>query len=257
MPTRRDDTTMGGDQCGFRTTRWTEVERAKTRHERRRQACVNNLMERYWKPVYLCLRRKGHSNDDAKDLTQGFFCEVVLGRELIQQAEQAKGRFRTFLLTALDRYVTSVHRKETAKKRRPNCGLVSLEVDGLPDMPADEAETSPEHAFHYAWATSVLDQVLAKVQEEYCGTNRSAHWEVFLRKVLLPILEGTEEPPLSEVCKLCDIDMKKQASNMLITVRRRFAVILRRVLRQHVKSDSQVEQELSDLLEILGKGRAA
>lgn len=257
MPKGSDDTTMGGRQRGFQTTHWSEIERARTHHEERRQARVSGLMQRYWKPIYWCLRRKGCSNDDAKDLTQGFFCEIVLGRELIQQAEETKGRFRTFLLTALNRYVTSVYRRENALKRRPFAGLISLETEGLPEMPADETGGSPEQAFHYAWATSILDQVLAQIQHEYCSSGRPTHWEVFRRKILLPIFDGAEEPLLSKVCEECGIASEKQASNMLITVKRRFAVLVRRILRQHVRSDSQVDEEFAELLEILATGRAA
>ena len=251
------DTTMGGQQHAFQTTRWSDIRKAKTHDESRRQTSINNLMQRYWKPVYCYLRRKGYSNDNAKDLTQGFFCEVVLSRELIQQADQAKGRFCTFLLTALDRYVTSVYRKESARKRRPASGLVSLEIDGLPDMPADEVATSPEHAFHYAWATSVLDQVLAEIQDEYSSAGKSTHWDVFRLKILLPIFDGAEEPPLSDICRECGIGSERRASNMLVTVKRRFATVLRRVVRRYVQSDAQVDEELGHLLNVLSKGRAA
>jgi RNA polymerase sigma-70 factor (ECF subfamily) len=251
------DTTMGGQENAFQVTRWSEMRKARTHDEQRRQASINNLIQRYWKPVYCYLRRKGCSNDDAKDLTQGFFCEVVLGRNLIQQADEAKGRFRTFLLTALDRYVTSVHRKESARKRRPEAGLLSFESEGLPEMPADQAEASPEHAFYYAWATNILDEVLAEIQMEYCSTGRSIHWEAFRRKILSPIFDCAEEPSLSVICRECGIDSEKQASNMIVTVKRRFATILRRVLRRHVQSERQVEEEFGQLLKALCQGHAA
>jgi DNA-directed RNA polymerase specialized sigma24 family protein len=253
----RDDTTMGGSGQGFGTTNWSEIRRAGLHDELHRTVAVNNLMQRYWKPVYWCLRRKGCSNDQAKDLTQGFFCEVVLGRDLIQQADQAKGKFRTYLLTALDRYVTSEHRKDTARKRLPSSGLVSLETDDLPEMPAGELEDSPEHAFHYAWAASVLEQVLAELKQEYCDTGRPGHWEVFRLKILRPILEDAPEPPLSELCQMCGIESEKQASNLVITVKRRFAAILGRVLRQQTGSDGNVEAEIRDFIEILSKTGAA
>lgn len=257
MPDGRDDKTTGRWRHAFQTTHWTGIQKAKTHHKARRQASVNNLIQRYWKPIYWYLRRQGYDNSDAEDLTQGFFCEVVLGHELIQQAEEAKGRFRSFLLTALSHYVTSVHRKETARKRFPAAGVVSLELEGLPDMPTDEAVASPEHAFHYAWATNILDQVLAEIREEYHSTGRSAHWEVFRQKILRPIVEGCEEPPLSQICQMYGIASERRASNMLITVKRRFSTVLRRVLRRNVRSDAQVDQEFADLLEILTKGGAA
>jgi len=102
---------MGGPRGSFQTTQWSQIQGSKTNNQERRKASINNLMGRYWKPVYCYLRYKGYDNEKAKDLTQGFFHEIILGRELIQHANQEKGRFRTFLLTALDCYVRSVYRK--------------------------------------------------------------------------------------------------------------------------------------------------
>lgn len=98
---------MGGYDSRFYTTCWTVIADSNTDDETRNRLIINDLLSRYWKPVCCYLRRKGHDNESAKDLTQGFFCEIVLGRELIKKANKRKGRFRTFLLTALDRYVIS------------------------------------------------------------------------------------------------------------------------------------------------------
>jgi len=248
---------MGGARGSFETTRWTQIQAAQTHDLGRRQVSVSNLLERYWKPVYCYLKHKGCNNEDAKDLTQGFFHEIVLGRELIQQADQKKGRFRTFLLTALDRYTTSVYRKETAKKRRPEHGLAQLESSATTDLPMVESKRTPELAFHYTWATNLLDQVLAKIREEYCDTGRTAHWGIFQATVVAPILEDAEAPSLAELCEQYDIKSEKKASNMAITVKRRFATALRSHLRQFVQSDAEVEDEFRSLVEILSEGGAA
>jgi RNA polymerase sigma-70 factor (ECF subfamily) len=248
---------MGGAKGSFETTRWTQIQKAKTRDKERRQASVNNLLNRYWKPVYCYLMHKGYRNEDAKDLTQGFFHEIVLGRGLIQQADQKKGRFRTFLLTALDRYATSVHRKETAKKRLPEHGLAQLEGASISDLPIAESKTTPELAFHYTWATNLLDQVIAKIRNEYCRTGRAAYWEVFRATVVAPILENAEAPSLTELCEKYDIESVKKASNMTITVKRRFSTTLRNHLRQFVNSDSEIDDEFRALVEILSEGGAA
>jgi RNA polymerase sigma-70 factor (ECF subfamily) len=257
MSKRDKETTMGGAKGSFETTRWTQIQKAKTRDQERREASVNNLLARYWKPVYCYLRHKGHSNEDAKDLTQGFFHEIVLGRELIQQADQAKGRFRTFLLTALDRYVTSVYRKETAKKRLPAQGLAQLEDAELPGLQLGESKTTPELAFYYTWATSLLDEVLAKVRDEYWSTGRATYWEVFQATVVAPIFDNTEAPSLTELCDKLGIESEKRASNMAITVKRRFATAIRNHLRQLVGSDSEIDDEFRALVEILSEGGAA
>ena len=247
----------GGAKSSFRTTRWSDVHKVKTHDKERRRAGINNLIKKYWKPVYCYLKRKGYPNEAAKDLTQGFFHEIVLGRDLIQQADEAKGKFRTFLLTALDRYVTSIYRKETAKKRLPENGLAQLKDDTLLNLSSAQSEKTPEQVFHYTWATDLLDEVLAKVRKECCSTGKTIHWEVFRVKVLAPILDNAEVPSLAELRKKYSIESERKASNMAITVKRRFAKVLRHHLRQFVQSDSEVEDEFRELVEILSKCGAA
>jgi len=154
-----DKTEMGGPHEAFPGTDWAQILRARTLNPDRRQQPVGAVAEQYWKPVYCYLRRRGLGNERAKDLTQGFFCEVVLGKDLIQQADCEKGRFRTFLLTALDRYVGMEWRKETRAKRRPPGGVIPLDAfEDPPPVPAGNA--GPEDAFAYAWASRLLDEVL-------------------------------------------------------------------------------------------------
>ena len=87
-------TDMGGAGQAFLTTHWSIIENVGSSDEDRNQALIGLLLSKYWKPVYCYLRRKGYDNEQAKDLTQGFFHEVVLGRNLIQKADQSRGRFR-------------------------------------------------------------------------------------------------------------------------------------------------------------------
>jgi DNA-directed RNA polymerase specialized sigma24 family protein len=256
MSKYRDKTTMGGLRETFQTTCWIGIRDAKTSDNARREVILDNLLRTYWKPAYCYLRRKGYDNDAAKDLTQGFFHEIVLGRELIQQADESKGRFRTFLLTALDHYVSNIYRKETAKKRSPKGQLRRFgEFDGA-DGPEIPTQVSPEEAFNYTWASNLLDDVLAKVKDECYETGKEAHWEVFNAKVLTSIFGAGQTCSLTEICKKYDIDSESKASNMIVTVKRRFKAILKRCLRQFVQSDSEVEDEFNHLLKILSDSSA-
>ena len=253
---RDQETTMGGTKKVFQTTRWSEIYNARTNDDTKRRIIINNLLKKYWKPVYCYLRHKGHSNEEAKDLTQGFFHEIVLGRELIQQADQTKGKFRTFLLTALDRYAATSYRREIAKKRLPIEGIAQLETADLPNLFAKQSEAEPEQVFHQAWAADILDRVLAEVKDEYCNTGKATHWNVFQEKVLIPIIDSTKTPSLTKVCTKYGVESESQASNMIVTVKRRFRAVLKRCLRQSAKSDSEAEEEFYDLLRILSKGSA-
>jgi RNA polymerase sigma-70 factor (ECF subfamily) len=110
-------TTMGGGKSSFRTTCWTQIAAAGADDEVVRQAVFEGLFRACWRPVYCYPRRKGDSNEQAKDLTQGFFQEIMLRGKLLAHADRGKGRFRTFLLTALEHYRTNVHQKGTARKQ--------------------------------------------------------------------------------------------------------------------------------------------
>jgi hypothetical protein len=245
-------TSMGGANERFQTTHWTDIFNAKTLDETRRIATVNELIRKYWKPVYCYLRRKGYSNESAKDMTQGFFHEVVLGRKLIQQADQAKGRFRTFLLTALDRYATDVYHKETARKRSPDTQIMSLEV--YDEASLLETQSKPEEVFNYAWASEVLDQALTRVKDDCYRIGKEIYWEVFYAKVVDPIIEGVETPELKELCGKFEIENEAKASNMIAYVKGRFRSTMRRHLRQFVPSDSEVDEEFNEIFKILSKG---
>jgi DNA-directed RNA polymerase specialized sigma24 family protein len=253
MTGRGSKTTMGGSNGKFRTTFWSEIQGVKTLDKDKRRIIIDNLLKKYWKPVYCYLRRRGYDNESAKDLTQGFFHEIVLGHNLINQADQTKGRFRTFLLTALDRYITNVYRRDTAQKRTPKNPMVRLEPANLPALPAEHAEAEPEQIFNYIWASNLLDEVLSEVKDEYCSTDKANHWEIFNAKIVIPIFENTKPPSLAEICKKYEIKRQSQVSNMIVTVKRRFRKALRRHMRQFVQSDLEIEEEFRDLHKILSQ----
>ncbi|MGB2821000.1 MAG: sigma factor [Phycisphaerae bacterium] len=234
-------------------TRWSEIFAARTLDADRRRKAVERIMGRYWRPVYVYLRGRGRGHEDAEDLIQGFFVKVI-ERGLIQQADPAKGRFRTFLLTALDRYVRDEHGKSSARKRRPAGGVNSLDAfDAPPPLPAVVA--GPEEAFTYAWASQLLDDVLAAVEAQCGQARQQVHWEVFRRTVMEPILFGADVPPMSRLCRELDIATAKKAAAMNVTVKRRFRRVMRAHVRQFVASEDEVDAEIGELTAILSKGR--
>ena len=237
-------TAIGGKDVQFPQTAWTRLLDPALSEK-----VLEELSARYWKPLYFYLRRKGFSNEHAKDLTQGFFLEVVLGGELIQKADQNRGKLRTLLLAALNRYVTiTLH----SKKCPPLEMQTNWETNDIPDHLPNE----PIEAFNYAWASTLLDSVVTELKGQCCSDGKDIHWKVFEAKVLEPILDDHKAPSLAEICVKYGIDSKSKASNMIVTVKRRFRVVLRRRLRQTVNSCMQVEEAFKDLLEILSKNSA-
>jgi RNA polymerase sigma-70 factor (ECF subfamily) len=245
---RSYETSMGGGKSRFQTTDWDEIRNARTLHEDRQKEIIGHLIKEYWKPVYCYLIRKGYDNEQAKDLTQDFFHEIVLRKRLIQQADKTKGRFRTFLLTALRNYAIDRNRVE----HHPQ--LISLEDFGEA-LPSQEME--PDEAFSHAWISLLLDRIIAEVEQGCSRDSQEIHWNLFYARVLKPIMDGTEPPPLPKLCRRLGIENRKnKASNMIVTVKRRFHRVLEDCLRQYVESDSDIEDELNGLLRILTKGCA-
>ena len=245
---RRDDyTEMGGRGEVFLTTHWSLVEEASSAGEQKRRALIGVLLNRYWKPVYCYLRRKGHDNEQAKDLTQGFFHEVVLGRKLIQRADPCKGRFRSFLLSALNRYLIDVREAERAQKRISKESTVALEIADPPEVPAGVARLAAEETFNYAWVSALLEEVVADVQATCRQRNLTVHWHVFRERLLRPTLKGRAPPSMKEICGRYDIADPVKASNMLTTVKRLFENVLREHVRRSVVSDADVADELEQI----------
>ncbi len=244
-------TEMGGAQIRFQTTHWSEVIDARGSDQDKQTEVVNSLIARYWKPVYCYLRRKGCSNERAKDLTQGFFHEVALGRNLFAQADKTRGKFRVFLLAALNHYQWDVYEKESAQKRKPQEQMVSIDTEKMSGLLDSPEVSRPDDMFQYAWASEVLNEVLASVRAECYRKNQPSHWEVFYSKVVVPILEEAEPPALKDLCTRLGIQDEATASNMINTVKKQFQSAMRRYLRQFVSSDSQVEEEFNDIFTIL------
>jgi len=250
-------TAIGGSNEAFLKTQWTVIDAARTMDPARRMGIVARLAGQYWKPVYAYLRHKGMGSEDAKDLTQDFFAGVVMEGELIEKADRSKGRFRNFLLTALNHFATSDYRKKNAQFRRPKGGLFPLEAmrNGALALPAEDA--SPDEAFTYEWAAQLIGEVLREVEAWCRQAGQQKHWEVFRRTVVEPAFLGTRAPALAELCQELKVADARTASNMTMTVKRRFRSILREKVRQLVRSEEDVEDEIRDLMQILSRFGAA
>jgi DNA-directed RNA polymerase specialized sigma24 family protein len=248
-------TSIGGEKRTFGATCWTAIESIAAKDDASNRALVGDFLKAYWKPVYCYLRHKGYNSEQAKDLTQGFFYEVVLGRELIQRADRTKGRFRTLLLRALDRYLVSIHRKETAQKRIPQDKLISLGDATFGDLPEAAGNLDSDEVFHYTWVCELLDRMLEDVEVECRQSGMAVHWDMFNDRVLNPILASTEPRHLEELCHKYGIESTTRASSMIFAVKRRFQAAAKRLLRESVASEQEIDEEMLELMKFLAKGR--
>jgi len=245
-------TDMGGTQQRFLTTQWSLIENIKAGQDKDK-LLIGFLLQEYWKPVYCYLRRAGYDNEQAKDLTQAFFHEVVLNKDLVGRADKAKGRFRSFLLHALKQYVTKQNLKERAKKRIPKGKMVSLDVVEPPALPVSMMQASVEESFNYAWVSALMERVLAFVKAECAEQGMETHWILFYQRVVRPVLANQHPPSVAELCKAHGIENTQTASNMIVTVKRRFRAALEQNVRRTLLDGDQTPDEIEELLHFFRK----
>src|SRR5436190_80559 len=172
----------------FETTHWSVVLGA-TDESANGDAALARLCTAYWRPLYGFVRRSGHSPEDAQDLTQEFFARL-LAKKYLRTADPQKGRFRSFLLTALKHFLANEWDKANCQKRGGGYELVSFDAQDTEDRYLSEPveQASPEKLFDRSWAAALLAQVMARLKAEF-SINRSPA----LFEELAPFLSGDDD----------------------------------------------------------------
>ncbi len=241
-----DRTDMGGHGHTFLTTHWSLIESIRA-GEDPGHTLIGSLLKDYWKPVYCFLRRRGYANEEAKDLTQAFFHEIVLGKQLIRQADHGKGRFRSFLLTALRNYLINVKDKQAAQKRIPGGKLVPLDMVDAEALPEAADDLSPDDCFNHVWVSSLLERALEEVETRCHEDGKTVYWKVFEERVLRPIVDEAEPPTVKEICDRYGISDGGKMANMVVMVKRRVRATLEKLVQESVLSADEAGDELQEM----------
>jgi RNA polymerase sigma-70 factor (ECF subfamily) len=231
----------------FKTTRWTLVLRAKDLRDPHRGTALNDLCQAYWGPLYVYLRHKGGSAEDARDITQGFFA-YLLEKGVVEKAARDRGRFRSFLIGVLENYLANEHRKAAALKRGGGKLPFSLDFDreeGLETFEPSDPST-PLGAFNRAWALAVLKRAFEAFRGESLRTQPGEHVEALLGHVQGPVDDQTYEDLAGRLGRTPG-DVK----HLLARARRRLRELIVEQLRDTVETEAEVEEELHDLFGFL------
>lgn len=240
---------MSGELAGdgaFRTTRWSVVAAAGRADTPSARDALEVLCRAYWYPLYLYVRRRGRSADEASDLVQGFFARLLERRDLAA-ADPERGRFRAFLRTALEHHLANERDRERALKRGGGARVLSLDLADAEGRLAAEPQDgrTPESAFDRTWALAVMERALARVAEEY---QRAGRGPVFER--LAPCLSGSTDLPYRELAR--QVDLTEGAFKVAVhRARTRFRDALRREVADTLRDPAEVDRELADLLAAL------
>ena len=233
----------------FLTTHWSVVLTAGSSDTPGAQAALARLCQAYWYPLYAYARRRGHGPEDAQDLTQEFFARVLEHRWLAR-ADQAKGRFRTFLLTAMERFLANEWDKVRALKRGGGHKNIPIQLDTAETRygvePVDTR--TPEQAFEYRWALTLLDEVVSRLEAEFRARNQAD-----LFAALKPCLVGDRaSQPYTELA--AKLAMEEGGVKVAVhRMRQRYRELLRAEIANTVASPAEVDVEMHHLFNVLSR----
>lgn len=219
------ETSLGGSKFRFGETLWTAVLKAR---EGARDS-LDRLIRIYWKPVYHFIRRRGARVEDAKDLTQGFFA-MMLEKDFLKSVDPGRGKFKTFLLTVLERFLANERERAGAKKRGGSKVIVPLDVQAA-ELEL-RAET-PEQAFERAWGATVLGSAFTKIQG-------SPYAEVLHLRLSMGLGAGEIARRLRKPAK--------EIENALARGRKKFREAVIDEILQYVGDEAEAEEEIKALL---------
>ena len=236
----------------FVTTRWSLVLRARRPDSPEARKALDELCRIYWKPLYVFARCRRHHHEDAEDLTQSFFASVI-GTRYLEQADQAKGRFRSFLLAAFKYFLANDLDRQRAQKRGGDQIHVPLD-EQLAASLWNSNELTPEEQYERQWALALLDAALKELEWENAEGERRRRFEV-----LKPFLTG-DEPALS----YAEVGTQLGISVNLVKVsvhnlRRDFRKCVRETVAETVDDPiddpTQLEEEMQHLFDVLRRTR--
>src|SRR5437867_6197716 len=231
----------------FWTTHWSQVLLARKPDSTQAHEALAKLCQRYWYPLYVFVRRQGQSPEDAQDLVQGFFARL-LEKHFLKDADPEKGRFRSFLLIALRRFMANEWDRANRLKRGGGHEVISLDEQDTEARyqtePADEM--SPERAYEHQWAMTILEQVLDRLEGEFLTAGKSR-----LFGELKVYLSGESvRSSYSEIGSR--LGMTVAAVKIAVhRLRQRYRELLRMEIANTVATPEAIEDEIRDLFAAL------
>jgi RNA polymerase sigma factor (sigma-70 family) len=238
------DTRDGG--VAFTTTHWSIVLAAQGRSPAA-EGALENLCRTYWRPVYGFVRRRGVAPEEAKDLTQGFFA-LLLERRDFDAVRKEKGRLRSYLLTSVKHFLTNEHNRAMAIKRGEGRQLIPLEdLRERERVGFESSETlAADQIYEHRWALSLLDQVLARLGDEY----RAAGNVKLFDRLQKSLTDEPDRPSPAEIAREFGMTESavRQASYRL---RLRYRQLLREEIAHTVMVPGDIEDELRHLIAVL------
>jgi RNA polymerase sigma factor (sigma-70 family) len=231
----------------FATTRWSLVLTAAGGESSRSRQALGELCEAYWYPLYAFIRRRGHTPEQAADLTQGYLLRV-LEKGYLKQVTPEAGKFRSFLFASVQHYLSNQHDRERAVKRGGGRTPLSLDADAAEGRyriePADGL--TPERLFERRWALEVLQRAMARLREEAVRTGDARRFEK-----LKTYVTGEDSAPAYREAA-AELGMTETAVAVAVhRMRKQFGQRLRNEIAETVADPREIDEEIRHLLAAL------
>ena len=228
----------------FATTQWNVVLAARDGSESQARLALEALCAAYWFPLYAYVRRRGHDADQARDLTQAFFADL-LSRDFLGAIDRSKGRFRSFLLASLEHFLSHERDKERALKKGGGTRTISLDAEAAETRyrhePADRL--TPELVFERRWGLTVMERAMERLQGE--SGDQPERFEQ-----LKPCLTGDNPDRYREIALA--LGMTETAVKTAVhRLRERYGRLLREEVAETVASPADVDEEVRHLLGVI------
>jgi len=248
MPTQSNVTDDTSNPQWFQTTHWSMVLSAGQLNSLRASESLEKLCRAYWPPLYTYIRRQGRSPADAQDLTQAFFAKL-LEKNFWARADPQKGRFRSFLLTALRQYLSDQRDWVKAAKRGGKLSFISFdEHSGDEQFMAGLDQTlNSEQQFDRQWASTLLEQARIRLRKECIASGKSHLYD------RISLVGGDVESPVSYAVLAQEQGVTVSAIKSAVSrLRERYGELVREEVAHTVSSPAEVDAEVRHLLSVIG-----
>jgi RNA polymerase sigma-70 factor (ECF subfamily) len=232
---------------GFTTTQWSRVLSARDGSDSDARSALESLCHTYWYPLYAFVRRQGHDPEEARDLTQAYFAEL-LEKNFLKAVEPSAGRFRSFLLASLKNFLSHERDRGRALKRGGGAQIISLDTANAEARLGAEAADllTPEEIFERQWALTVLERALERLRRDSAELGSETQFET-----LKGYLTGeASRAPYSEVA--AELGMSEGAVRTAVhRLRKRFGKMLRAEIADTVADPAHAADEIRHLLSVI------
>jgi len=238
---------LGGRAAAFATTHWSVVLAAGHHELPQAAAALEKLCCTYWYPLYACVRRQGYSPEDAQDLTQEFFARL-LAKDYVARADPQRGKFRSFLLTGLKRFLCDEWDKACRLKRGGGQKPISFDTHSAEERYRLEPveQMTPERLFERSWAMTLLERAAGRLQEEFMSAGKADLYE----QLTGFRLDAPEQPAYAQVARHLGLS-ESAVKSAIHRLRQRHHQLVREEIVQTLGDPAEVDEEIQYLLKVI------